>query len=117
MSDQTDPRTIAAQAEKDLNSYQAKVGHPAGQSDSARESGVNEAVTSRFPGSEVTYGSAASGAGDNRQIPLSEGGDINPGSGQLYKARDFEGEGGPEDKAAALERDQGGDDSVRRNIR
>lgn len=34
MSDQSDPRVIAAQAEKDLNSYAAKVGHPAGQSDS-----------------------------------------------------------------------------------
>lgn len=35
----------------------------------ATESGVNDDVTSRFPGSTVTYGSAASGQGDNREIP------------------------------------------------
>lgn len=30
----------------------------------------------------MTYGSAASGAGNNRDIPLSEGGDINPNTGK-----------------------------------
>lgn len=50
--------------------------------ETANESGVDESVTSKFPGSEVTYGSAASGAGDNREIPESEGGDINPTTGQ-----------------------------------
>jgi hypothetical protein len=48
----------------------------------ANESGVDESVTSKFPGSEVTYGSAASGAGDNRDIPESEGGGLNPKTGQ-----------------------------------
>ena len=46
------------------------------------ESGVNEAVTNKFPGSEVKVGSAASGAGDNREIPLDEGGDINRKTGK-----------------------------------
>jgi hypothetical protein len=48
----------------------------------ARESGVDESVTRKFPGSTVTYGSAASGAGDNRKIPLEEGGDIDRATGQ-----------------------------------
>lgn len=38
------------------------------------ESGVNEAGAEKFPGGSVTYGSAASGRGDNREIPESEGG-------------------------------------------
>ena len=46
------------------------------------ESGINEAATRKFPGSEVTVGSAASGAGDNREIPIGEGGDINRATGQ-----------------------------------
>jgi len=48
----------------------------------ATESGVNQSVEKKFAGAEVTYGSAASGAGDNRTIPVSEGGDINPSTGQ-----------------------------------
>ena len=46
------------------------------------ESGVDESVVNKFPGSEVKVGSAASGAGDNREIPLEEGGDINRATGQ-----------------------------------
>ena len=41
------------------------------------DSGVDETVTSKFPGSTVTVGAAASGQGDNREIPVEEGGDIN----------------------------------------
>lgn len=48
----------------------------------AGESGVNENVTAKFPGSSVTVGSAASGAGDNREIPVEEGGSINKETGQ-----------------------------------
>jgi len=33
------------------------------------------------------------------------------------KARDFEGVGGPEDKARALEESQGGSDDVQSNVR
>lgn len=47
-----------------------------------QESGVDEAVKSKFPGADVIHGSAASGAGDNREIPLEEGGSINPNTGQ-----------------------------------
>lgn len=42
----------------------------------AIESGVDQSVTAKFPGSEVKVGSAASGAGDNREIPVDEGGDL-----------------------------------------
>lgn len=34
-----------------------------------------------------------------------------------FKAGDFEGQGGPEDKAAQMEQDRGGDDAIRSNIR
>ena len=47
-----------------------------------QESGVDESVENKFPGAQVTYGSAASGAGDNRDIPEEEGGGINPRTGQ-----------------------------------
>ncbi|KAF4550350.1 Hypothetical protein D9617_17g046180 [Elsinoe fawcettii] len=109
------PLDIAKQAEQDLNSYDAKVGR--GGNDSINESGVNEAGAQRFPGGEVSYGTAASGGGDNRTIPLSEGGDINPVTGKPTKARDFEGLGGLEDKARAYAEDHGGADDVRSNIR
>ncbi|KAF2634033.1 hypothetical protein P280DRAFT_474932 [Massarina eburnea CBS 473.64] len=121
----TTPIALAQQAERDLNSQAAKQGHDVadtarsahGASDSTKESGVDESATQKFPGASVTYGSAATGAGDNREIPLSEGGDVNPKTGQLYKARDFEGVGGPEDKARIYKDDQGGNDDIRANIR
>nr|POE56240.1 hypothetical protein CFP56_50784 [Quercus suber] len=112
-----DPIKIAEQAERDLNSYENKTGNRSGASDSTNESGVDENATTKFPGSEVTYGSAASGAGDNRDIPESEGGDVNPTTGQQYKARDFEGVGGPEDKEALRTQNEGGEDDVRSNTR
>lgn len=37
---------------------------------------MDESVTNKFPGSTVTVGSAASGAGDNREIPVEEGGEV-----------------------------------------
>ena len=46
------------------------------------ESGVNDSVENKFPGASVTYGSAASGAGNNREIPDSEGGNINSQTGR-----------------------------------
>ena len=42
----------------------------------ANDSGIDTAATNKFPGAEVKIGSAASGAGDNREIPVDEGGDI-----------------------------------------
>ncbi|KAL1310521.1 hypothetical protein AAFC00_000806 [Neodothiora populina] len=109
------PIDIANEAERDLNSTAAKTGTPA--SDSTNESGVDQGVSNKFPGACVTYGSAASGAGDNRDIPLSEGGDIDPTTGKLFKARDFEGSGGPEDKARQYVEDNGGNNDIRENIR
>jgi hypothetical protein len=38
----------------------------------ANESGVDKSVESKFPSASVTYGSAASGAGDNREIRMGE---------------------------------------------
>lgn len=111
MSDNTSDLLAGAyKAERELNSHQAKTGRANG-SDSANESGVNESVESSFPGASVTYGSAASGQGDNREIPIEEGGDIKR-NGQPTRARDFEGEGGPEDKDAVARTDRGGDDDV-----
>ena len=43
----------------------------------AVESGVDSSVENKFPGANVTYGSAASGAGGNRDIPVAEGGDVD----------------------------------------
>ncbi|MCJ1293793.1 hypothetical protein MMC34_005349 [Xylographa carneopallida] len=109
-----DPLDIAKQAESDLNSHEAKHGH--GSSQSVNDSGVDENVTSKFPGSTVTIGSAASGAGDNREIPVEEGGDINK-LGQPTKARDFEGEGGPETKQALYQQKNPGNDDAGTNFR
>lgn len=102
----------------------------------ATESGVDDSVTSKFPGSEVKVGSAASGAGDNREIPLDEGGELDR-SGRYVsplprvvqmcvraevessptKARDFEGEGGPEEKRKIYEEENPGNDDVQGNVR
>ena len=57
------------------------------------------------------------GASNNKEIPLSEGGSINPETGKQTKAADFEGTGGPEDKAAQAVETRGGDDDIRSNIR
>jgi len=110
MSSQTDPITLAKQAERDLNSYSAKTGHSG--SDTTTESGIDASATTKFPGSTVTYGGAASGAGDGREIPESEGGGVEERTGRAYKARDFEGEGGPEDKEARYKEERGGEDDV-----
>jgi len=104
-----DPLDIAKQAEADLNSHRAK--HGSAGSTSVDDSGVDETVTSKFPGSTVTVGSAASGAGDNREIPVEEGGDVDA-RGRPTKARDFEGDGGPETKADNYARDNEGSDDV-----
>jgi hypothetical protein len=58
----------------------------------ANESGVDESVSNKFPGASVTVG--GTGASNNVSIPESEGGDINPSTGKLYKAGEFEGAGG-----------------------
>lgn len=108
-----DLNVLAKQAERDLNSGAAN----SHASDSTRESGVDQSVEREFPGAEVTYGSAASGAGDNREIPVSEGGGVNSVTGKPTKARDFEGLGGPVDKARAYAEEHGGENDVRGNVR
>ncbi|KAL9054153.1 MAG: hypothetical protein Q9162_004336 [Coniocarpon cinnabarinum] len=119
----TDPNTIAKQAEQDLNSYEAKQGHHGpghagvGASDTTADSGIDARAAARFPGGTVQYGSAASGAGNNRDIPPEEGGGINPETGRTTKAGDFEGIGGPEDKMGAREVARPGDQDVQGNVR
>ena len=84
-----DPLVLAHQAERDLNSNQAKQG--SNTSDSSKnpiliasntiliaafvdnESGVDTGVTNRFPGSTVQVGSSSTG----REIPVEEGGEIS----------------------------------------
>ncbi|KAF4301154.1 hypothetical protein GTA08_BOTSDO07143 [Botryosphaeria dothidea] len=110
-----DLNKLAQQAENDLNSYTAKTGQTA--SISTDESGVDIARAQQFPGGDVRYGSAASGAGNNREIPLEEGGDIQKGTGRLTKAGDFEGVGGPEDKARLYRDANPGNDDVTENAR
>lgn len=87
-----DPLVLAQQAERDLNSQGAKKGLSSSDSGksfsdidrnahdliiTATESGIDEAAVNKYPGAEVKIGSAASGAGDNREIPVEEGGDIS----------------------------------------
>ena len=71
-------------------------------------------------GATADYGSHVSGAGNNRDIPESEGGDVVKNSGRLTKAGDFDqgapGEG-PEDVARRRAEEYGGEDDVRSNIR
>lgn len=87
-----DPLVIAQQAERDLNSHDAKHGNNKSLSGTwlalmnqlpqsltaflETESGVDEGVSAKFPGSVVKTGSQASGQGDNREIPVDEGGDL-----------------------------------------
>ncbi|KAJ4372923.1 hypothetical protein N0V83_003214 [Neocucurbitaria cava] len=113
----TNPPKVAEQAERDLGTEAARKGH--NTSDSTLESGVDEAVTTKFPGSTVEYGSGASGSGNNRDIPLSEGGDLNPKTGKPYKAGDFArgGVGAPEARDEKYAQTHGGNDDVRGNIR
>lgn len=86
----------------------------------ADESGIDQNVEQKFPGSTADYGSHVSGAGDNRDISLEEGGSIQRGTGRLTKAGDFDqGEAGegPEDIAAKRAQEFGGEDDIRSNIR
>lgn len=144
--DNTDPITLAKQAEADLNSLSAKGNKNTQSSDSSKypliplphpcpslpfpfsshpipfhtradpplpspalESGIDESATTKFPGATVS-------TGPRDEIPESEGGSILP-SGKPTKASDFEGVGGPEDKARLKEQERGGDDEIRGNVR
>jgi hypothetical protein len=61
----------------------------------------------------VTIGST--GAGDNREIPEEEGGGVDSKTGKTLKAKDFDGPGGPEEKAAIAADVRGGDEDVKAN--
>ncbi|KAJ5163417.1 uncharacterized protein N7500_005247 [Penicillium coprophilum] len=89
---------VAFDAERDLNSYQAKQGLGK-KSDSTVESGVDEMVDQRFSqptGVKYGPGSTASGS-DHRVIPEDEGG-TRDDRNRLARAGQYEGIGGPEDK-------------------
>ncbi|KAH6621861.1 hypothetical protein C7974DRAFT_212212 [Boeremia exigua] len=121
------PIDIAKQAEQNLNSHSNVHGtdpntvnpnRGPGASDSAIDSGIDESAVNKFPGATVTVGSGASGGGNNRDIPLSEGGDINPATGQLYKAGDFEkGVGAPETRDASYAKNHGGEPDANAPVR
>lgn len=69
-------QNIINQAERDLNSYQAKTG--AGKSSSNDDAGVDSSVESRFPGAKVQYDEDLStNASYNKRIPPEEGGDTD----------------------------------------
>ncbi|KAH9884553.1 hypothetical protein F4778DRAFT_762603 [Xylariomycetidae sp. FL2044] len=99
-------RNIAEQAEKDLNTYEAKTG--AKKTSPSDDAGVDSRVENKFPGSEVKYGEDLStNAGYNKRIPPSEGGELDD-RGRQTRGEHFEGKGGPEHKVAQQQRDFGG---------
>lgn len=66
---------ISADAERDLNSYQAKQGL---NNVSVDDAGVDSIVEKKFPGAEVKSGTEIStNAGYNRRIPPEEGGELD----------------------------------------
>lgn len=81
----------------------------------AEESGIDQSVMNKFPGSTAEYGSHTSGQGNNRDISVKEGGDIQKGTGRLTKAGDFDhseaGEG-PEDVARRRADENGGGNDI-----
>ncbi|KIW89381.1 uncharacterized protein Z519_10235 [Cladophialophora bantiana CBS 173.52] len=120
---------MARHAEQDLASPNLKQGSQdggfggktvPGGSVSTTESGIDQSVTNKFPGSAADYGSKVSGAGDNREIPVEEGGGIQKGTGRPTKAGDFEkgaaGEG-PEDVSRKYAERNSGNDDVRIDVK
>ncbi|KAI1492052.1 hypothetical protein F5X96DRAFT_427667 [Biscogniauxia mediterranea] len=103
-------KEIAGQAERDLNSHQAKTGaHKTSPSD---EAGVDTTIDDKFPGAEVRYDKDLStNAGYNKRIPPEEGGELDS-RGRATRGEHFEGVGGPEHKLAQQERDYGGSDKL-----
>ncbi|KAJ5678872.1 hypothetical protein N7462_007116 [Penicillium macrosclerotiorum] len=107
-----DLRQAAFNAEKDLNSYQAKQGLGR-KSDSVLESGVDEMVDQRFSESRgVKYGPGATASGsDHRKVPEDEGG-TRDDRGRLPTAKHFQGPGGPEDNIKADSENRTGDQNT-----
>ncbi|KAI0115204.1 hypothetical protein F4814DRAFT_311291 [Daldinia grandis] len=99
-------RSIADQAERDLNSYEAKTG--ANRTSRNDEAGVDTRVEKKFPGADVRYDTDLStNASYNKRIPPEEGGEVDA-RGRQTRGEHFEGIGGPEDKLARSARDFGG---------
>ncbi|KAI0902135.1 hypothetical protein F4806DRAFT_502105 [Annulohypoxylon nitens] len=99
-------RKIADQAERDLNTYDAKTG--AQKTSSNDEAGVDTRAERKFPGSHVRYDTDIStNAGYNKRIPPDEGGDVDA-RGRQTRGEHFEGVGGPHEKVARQARDFGG---------
>ncbi|KAI2626423.1 hypothetical protein GGR54DRAFT_653258 [Hypoxylon sp. NC1633] len=99
-------RNIADQAERDLNTYEAKTG--ATKTSRNDEAGVDSRVENKFPGAEVRYDQDLStNASYNKRIPPEEGGSIDA-RGRQTRGEHFEGIGGPEDKLARQAQDFGG---------
>ncbi|KAI2466990.1 hypothetical protein F4781DRAFT_331291 [Annulohypoxylon bovei var. microspora] len=99
-------RNIADQAERDLNSYDAKTGSQ--KTSSNDEAGVDTRAERKFPGANVRYGTDVStNASYNKRIPPEEGGDVDA-RGRQTRGEHFEGSGGPQDKVARQARDFGG---------
>lgn len=67
-------QNIISQAERDLNSYQAKSG--AGKSSSSDDAGVDTTVENKFPGAQVEY-DLSTNASYNKRIPPEEGGELD----------------------------------------
>ncbi|KAI9639873.1 uncharacterized protein MKK02DRAFT_29840 [Dioszegia hungarica] len=111
MSDQE----IIQKSEQAINASSAQTGSGKGQSLSTEDSGVNENVTSQFPGSTVQVGGTK--RGENPTIPVEEGGEeANKLTGSATKAKDFEGAGGPEEKIAKKVADEPGAQDVSGNV-
>ncbi|KAM0352366.1 hypothetical protein ACHAPU_002031 [Fusarium lateritium] len=103
----TNYEQIAADAEKDLNTYQAKTGNA--RPDTVDSGGVNAYAENKFEGAHVEVGDELNtNAGYNKRIPLSEGGDVDD-KGRQARGELYEGEGGPEDKLARANDERGGD--------
>ncbi|KAH8674014.1 hypothetical protein BX600DRAFT_547639 [Xylariales sp. PMI_506] len=103
-------RPMIEQAERDLNSYEAKTGsHRTSVNDGA---GVDTRVENKFPGAKVRYDQDLStNRGYNKRIPIQEGGDLDA-RGRQTRGEHFEGEGGPEHKLSQQARDYGGENNT-----
>lgn len=73
MPTQEELSKISNQAERDLNSYEAKVGNAR----SADDAGVTSRVETKFHGATVNYDNPSTNAGYNRRVPPGEGGDLD----------------------------------------
>ncbi|CAI7649113.1 unnamed protein product [Penicillium palitans] len=88
---------VGFNAEKDLNSHQAKQGRSR-KSDSTVESGVDEMVDQRFSQpTSVKYGPGSTASGSDHRVILDEEGGVRDDRNRLAKANQFEGPGGPRD--------------------